>query len=83
MFVASAQCIWSVGTLATARARRSRIRHWHNVKEQCHVADERANCTELADDYILLGDTDLRVLLSHRAATDLNQQARELADSDI
>lgn len=41
-----------------------------------------AGCTEVADDYILLGDTDLRVLPSHRAVTDLNQQARELADSD-
>ncbi len=29
-----------------------------------------------------LGDTDLQVLLSHRAIADLNQQARELADSD-
>lgn len=40
---------------------------------------EDAGCTEVADDYIVLFNSDVRVLLSHRAVSDLNQQAREAA----
>lgn len=35
-----------------------------------------AGCSEVADDYVVLGSTDLRILLSHRAVADLNAQAR-------
>lgn len=35
-----------------------------------------AGCSEVADDYVILGGTDLRILLSRRAVEDLNAQAR-------
>jgi hypothetical protein len=38
-------------------------------------------CTEIADDYVLVDNTDVRILLSHRAVADLNQQARERAEA--
>jgi hypothetical protein len=38
-------------------------------------------CTEVADDYVLVDNTDVRILLSHRAVADLNQQARERAEA--
>lgn len=38
---------------------------------------EEAGCSEVADDYIILGTTDLRILLSRRAVEDLNAQAGE------
>lgn len=38
---------------------------------------EAAGCNEIADDFIIMGTTDVRVPLSHRAVTDLNEQARE------
>ena len=41
---------------------------------------EQAGCNEIADDYVMLGDTDLRILLSDAAIGDLNTQAREQAD---
>jgi hypothetical protein len=40
---------------------------------------EDAGCNEVADDYVILGDTDLRILLSSSAVKDLNAQARESA----
>lgn len=43
---------------------------------------EAAGCNEIADDYILIGTTDLRVMLSRRAVEDLNQQAREAGNDD-
>jgi hypothetical protein len=41
---------------------------------------ERAGCSEVADDYVVLGSTDVRILLSQRAVADLNAQARDAAD---
>lgn len=41
---------------------------------------EEAGCSEIAEDYVLLGNTDLRILLSDAAVDDLNAQAREQAD---
>lgn len=38
---------------------------------------EEAGCSEIADDYVILGSTDLRILLSKRAIDDLNAQARD------
>jgi len=40
---------------------------------------EQAGCSEIADDFVILGSTDLRILLSRRAVEDLNDQAREVA----
>jgi hypothetical protein len=42
---------------------------------------EDAGCNEIGDDFIVIGTTDVRVLLSHRAVADLNQQACEWADT--
>ncbi|KGW78512.1 hypothetical protein Y046_4773 [Burkholderia pseudomallei MSHR2990] len=42
---------------------------------------EDAGCNEVSDDLIVIGTTDVRVLLSHRAIADLNQQAREWAEA--
>lgn len=36
-----------------------------------------AGCSEVADDFVLIGTIDVTVLLSHRAVADLNRQARE------
>ncbi|WP_423383555.1 hypothetical protein [Burkholderia sp. LMG 32019] len=41
---------------------------------------EQAGCNEVGDDFVVIGTTDVRVLLSNRAVTDLNQQARERAE---
>ena len=41
---------------------------------------EEAGCSEIADDFVVLGQTDLRILLSDAAVEDLNQQAREQAE---
>lgn len=41
---------------------------------------EEAGCSEIADDFVVLGQTDLRILLSGAAVEDLNQQAREQAE---
>lgn len=38
---------------------------------------DAAGCSEIADDYVLVGNTDVRILLSRRAVEDLNAQARE------
>lgn len=43
---------------------------------------EDAGCNETGDDYLIIGTTDVRVLLSHRAVADLNHHARERADAD-
>ena len=43
---------------------------------------EEAGCNEIAEDYVILGDTDLRILLSEAAIEDLNAQAREQAEFD-
>lgn len=40
-----------------------------------------AGATEVADDYVLMDNIDVRILLSHRAVADLNKQARERADA--
>jgi hypothetical protein len=40
---------------------------------------ESAGCNEIADDFIVIGTTDVRILLSSRAVSDLNAQAREWA----
>ncbi|WP_156181689.1 hypothetical protein [Pandoraea apista] len=42
---------------------------------------EAAGCNETADDFIVIGTTDVRVLLSHRAIADLNEQALEWAET--
>lgn len=42
---------------------------------------EAAGCNEIADDCIVIGTTDVRVLLSHRAVADLNERAREWAET--
>lgn len=42
---------------------------------------EAAGCNEITDDMIVIGTTDARVLLSHRAVADLNEQAREWAEA--
>lgn len=41
-----------------------------------------AGAHEIADDYVVVGNTDVRILLSHRAVADLNAQAKERADRD-
>jgi len=41
---------------------------------------EQAGCNEIADDYVILGSTDLRILLSQRAIRDLNAQADEASE---
>ena len=41
---------------------------------------EDAGFSEITDDYVIQGDTDLRILLSHRAVADLNAQAREQSE---
>lgn len=38
---------------------------------------EGAGCNEFDDDYIVIGNIDVLVMLSHRAVADLNRQARE------
>jgi hypothetical protein len=42
---------------------------------------EAAGCNEITDDLIVIGTTDVRVLLSHRAVADLNEQAREWVEA--
>jgi len=39
-----------------------------------------SGCSEIADDFVVLGQTDLRILLSDAAVDDLNAQAREIAE---
>ena len=41
---------------------------------------EEAGCSEIDDTYVLIGNTDLRILLSDDAIADLNVQAREQAE---
>ncbi|AQH05654.1 hypothetical protein A9R05_42310 (plasmid) [Burkholderia sp. KK1] len=41
---------------------------------------EDAECSEIADDYIVIGNIGVTVLLSNRAVADLNRQARARAD---
>ena len=41
---------------------------------------QEAGCSEIADDCVVLGQTDLRILLSDAAVDDLNAQAREMAE---
>lgn len=41
---------------------------------------EEAGCNEIGDGYVLLGTTDLRILLSDEAIADLNAQSRELSE---
>lgn len=43
-----------------------------------------AGCTEVADDYIVLFNSDVTVLLSHKAVADINRQAADkVADGQI
>jgi len=42
---------------------------------------EAAGCNEIAGDFVVIGTTDVRVLLSHRAVLDLNEQASEWAET--
>jgi len=48
-------------------------------KSACELLHD-AGATEIADDYVVVGNTDVRILLSHRAVADLNAQARQRAD---
>lgn len=41
---------------------------------------EEAGCNEIGENHVVLGTTDLRILLSDEAIADLNAQARELAE---
>lgn len=41
---------------------------------------EEAGCSEIMDDYVVLGTTDLRILLSDAAIDDLNAQARDQSE---
>lgn len=41
---------------------------------------QEAGCSEIADDFVVLGQTDLRILLSDAAVDDLNAQARKMAE---
>jgi hypothetical protein len=41
---------------------------------------EKAGFSEVADDCLVLGQTDTRILLCERAVRDLNAQARELCE---
>lgn len=41
---------------------------------------QEAGCSEIAADFVVLGQTDLRILLSDAAVDDLNAQAREMAE---
>lgn len=41
---------------------------------------QEAGCSEIADDFVVFGQTDLRILLSDAAVDDLNAQAREMAE---
>ena len=43
---------------------------------------ESAGCSEYGDDFILIGNIDVTVLLSRKAVADLNRQARERAETD-
>jgi hypothetical protein len=42
-----------------------------------------AGCTEVADDYVILFNSDVTVLLSHKAVRDLNRQARDRVEDGI
>lgn len=46
------------------------------TKKAVKLIDE-AGCNEIGDDYVILGSTDLRIILSDAAIEDLNAQARE------
>lgn len=43
---------------------------------------QAAGCNEVGEDYVVIGTTDLRILLSHKAIEDLNLQAREENELD-
>jgi hypothetical protein len=51
------------------------------LTQAAHQLLSSAGCSEIADDYVVLGGTDVRILLSERAVEDLNSQASE-AESD-
>lgn len=40
---------------------------------------KEAGCNEIGEGYVVLGTTDLRILLSDEAIADLNAQVRQLA----
>lgn len=44
---------------------------------------DEAGCNEVADDYIVIGTTDLRVLLSARAVSDLNAQGSDALEQGL
>jgi hypothetical protein len=41
---------------------------------------EDAGCREYDDDYLVIGNNDVMILLSHRAVSELNRQARYRAE---
>jgi hypothetical protein len=41
---------------------------------------ESAGATEIGHDYVIIGNTDVRILLTQRSILDLNHQARERND---
>lgn len=41
---------------------------------------ESAGATEIGHDYVIIGNTDVRILLTQKAILDLNHQARDLSD---
>ncbi|MFK4705696.1 hypothetical protein ABIC83_002535 [Roseateles asaccharophilus] len=43
---------------------------------------EKAGFTEVSDDFVVHGQTDIRILLCRRAVEDLNAQAREGLEND-
>ncbi len=43
---------------------------------------EDAECSEIADDYIVIGNIGVTVLLSNRAVVDINRQAVERKKDD-
>jgi len=52
------------------------------LSQAAHKLLEEAGCNEIGNDYVILGSTDLRILLSRRAIEDLNAQAREAAETN-
>lgn len=47
------------------------------LSKAAHQMLDDAGCTEVADDYIVLFNSDVLILLSNNAVRDLNKQAKE------
>lgn len=52
----------------------------NKLTKGAHKLLEEAGCSEIDDAYVVLGQTDLRILLSDAAVEDLNAQALEQAE---